>query len=348
MTSKERIKRVFEHKETDRIPILEGPWRTTVERWREEGMGEQDFTDYFDLDRMAQVGGDCTPRYEQKVIEDSDDYCIRTNQWGATLRVMKDHEAGYEILDTAVKDRNDWEKMKDRYAYADDRVNWQHLEENWPKWQEAGIPAIAGGQFGFDYTHARFLGTECTLIALIEDPDWIIDVWNTQLDLAIEIWNHVWEKGYHFDLLCWADDLGYKQSQFFSMDVYHHCLKPIHKRAIDWAHDHGIPACLHSCGDIRPFVPEFVEIGFDGLNPLEVKAGVDPIAIKEQYGDKLALHGGFNTLLWNDLEKFKEAIARDLPKLVEGGGYIFATDHSVPSNVSLENFREITSLVKSF
>lgn len=114
------------------------------------------------------------------------------------------------------------------------------------------------------------------------------------------------------------------------------------------AHDHGIPACLHSCGDIRPFVPEFVEIGFDGLNPLEVKAGVDPIAIKEQYGDKLALHGGFNTLLWNDLKNFKEAIAGDLPKLMEGGGYIFATDHSVPSNVNLEDFREITSLVKGF
>ena len=91
---------------------------------------------------------------------------------------------------------------------------------------------------------------------------------------------------------------------------------------------------------------DFVEIGLDGLNPLEVKAGVDPIAIKEQYGDKLALHGGFNTLLWNDIEEFKEAIARDLPRLVEGGGYIFSTDHSVPSNVSLADFREITSLVK--
>ena len=50
----------------------------------------------------------------------------------------------------------------------------------------------------------------------------------------------------------------------------------------------------------------------DALNPLEVKAGME----------------------------------RVVPVLKEGGGYIFSSDHSVPSNVSLEDFRQITTPAK--
>jgi uroporphyrinogen decarboxylase len=84
----------------------------------------------------------------------------------------------------------------------------------------------------------------------------------------------------------------------------------------------------------------------DGLNPLEVKAGVDPLAVKREFGDRLLLHGGFNALLWNDVEAMEAAVRENLPVLMENGGYIFATDHSTPSNVSLEAFKRIVAVVK--
>jgi uroporphyrinogen decarboxylase len=49
--------------------------------------------------------------------------------------------------------------------------------------------------------------------------------------------------------------MGYRQHQFFSLDMYRELLKPIQKRAIEWAHAHGIKAHLHSCGDINPLCP---------------------------------------------------------------------------------------------
>ncbi|MBI4555958.1 MAG: hypothetical protein HY706_00115, partial [Candidatus Hydrogenedentes bacterium] len=103
-------------------------------------------------------------------------------------------------------------------------------------------------------------------------------------------------------------------------------------------------AHLHSCGDVRPFVPEFVDIGIDALNPLEVKAGMDPVELKRVYGDKLVLHGGINAVLWDDIEAIEAEIRRVLPVVKESGGYIFSSDHSVPSSVSLENFRRIVAL----
>jgi uroporphyrinogen decarboxylase len=84
----------------------------------------------------------------------------------------------------------------------------------------------------------------------------------------------------------------------------------------------------------------------DALNPLEVKAGVNPIELKKKYGDKMTFHGGINAVLWDDKDAITEEIKRVLPIMKENGGYIFASDHSIPDAVSLENFKHIIALVK--
>ncbi len=140
--------------------------------------------------------------------------------------------------------------------------------------------------------------------------------------------------------------MGYKLNQFFSVNTYRTLLRPIHQRAIDWAHAKGVKAHLHSCGDIRPLVPDLVAIGLDALNPLEVKAGMDPGALKAQFGDRLTLHGGINAVLWDDVAAIEAEMRAVVPTLKAGGGYIFSSDHSVPSSVSLDNFRYIVGLAK--
>ena len=81
------------------------------------------------------------------------------------------------------------------------------------------------------------------------------------------------------------------------------------------------------------------------LNPLEIKAGMDPFKLKSLYGDKLAFHGGVNAQLWDDIDKVKEEIERIIPAMKEGGGYVFASDHSIPNSVSFQNMKEISELV---
>ena len=140
--------------------------------------------------------------------------------------------------------------------------------------------------------------------------------------------------------------MGYRNGPFFSVDTYKELLKPVQKRAIDWAHERGIVAHLHSCGNINLLVPELVDMGLDALNPLEVKAGMDPIQLKETYGDSLVLHGGLNAMLWDDIDEIESEMRRLMPVLKENGGYIFAEDHSIPDSVSLENYRRIVEVGK--
>ncbi len=84
----------------------------------------------------------------------------------------------------------------------------------------------------------------------------------------------------------------------------------------------------------------------DALNPLEVKAGMNPVELKRKYGDKLLFHGGINAVLWDNPEAIQAEMERVVPVMKENGGYIFSSDHSVPSSVSLEDFRHITDLAK--
>ena len=347
LTTRERFARMFEHREADRVPVIDGPWGATIERWHREGMpADVSFVDFFDLDKTAGIGVDNSPRYKHKVLEETDDYSIYTTQWGATQRTWKHAASTPEFLDFTIVDADSWRAAKERMQPDRDRVNWDHLKANYAAWRDEGRWIEAGFWFGFDVTHAWMVGTERLLVAMATDPAWVVDVFNTMLDLDIALFEAVWDAGYTFDAIRWPDDMGYKHHQFFSVGMYRELLAPVHRRAIEWAHAKGAKAILHSCGDVNPLVPELMDMGLDGLNPLEVKAGMDPLHIKDVYGDRLVLHGGINAVLWDDREAIEAEMRRVVPRLKEDGGYIFSSDHSVPSSVSLENFRAITTLAK--
>lgn len=347
MTSRERFARIFDHKEADRIPIIDGPWGTTITRWRKEGLPENvSFVDYFDLDHVAGMGADNSPRFESKTIEETEEYRIYTTGWGATRRSWKHATSTPEHISYKIVDRDSWEEAKKRIQPTRDRVNWEHLKNNYKTWREKDYWIQAGLTFGYDITHANIVGMERLLIAMIEEPEWCMDMYSYLLEVNLSLLDMIWDEGYHFDSIHWCDDMGYKGTQFFSLKVYREVLKPYQKRAIEWAHEKGIKAHLHSCGNINAFVPELVEIGLDALNPLEVKAGMDPVQLKKDFGDKLVFRGGINAVLWDKPDEIKAEMEKVVPTMKESGGYIFSSDHSIPDSVSFQDFTQIVALAK--
>jgi uroporphyrinogen decarboxylase len=125
MNSHERFKRMYEHKDADRIPVIDGPWGSTIERWQREGMpSDVDWVDYFGMDKVAYIGVDNSPRYPSKVIEETEEYRIHTTPWGATLKDWR-HAGGVpEFLDFTIKDQDTWRAAKERMTPDRDRVPW--------------------------------------------------------------------------------------------------------------------------------------------------------------------------------------------------------------------------------
>lgn len=345
LTTHERMQRMLEHREADRVPITDYAWPATVARWRREGLPENvSWEEYFGLDRFVQIQADNSPRYPTTIIEETPEYVISTNVWGATLKNWKDHGGVPEFLDFKIRDRPTWQDAKNRMTPSGERVDWEHLRRNYPVWRQQGAWIEAGFWFGFDVTHSWAVGTERVLEAMMDDPEWLVDIFNTYLDLDLAMFEKVWAAGYRFDGIRWPDDMGFKGHQFFSLPTYREILKPVHRRAADWAHAKGIKVALHSCGDIHLMIPDLLEMGIDILNPIEVKAGMDPKALKSQYGDRLTLHGGLNAALFWEPEKMWAHMREVVPVLKEKGGYILSSDHSIPDSVSFGDFRQFVDL----
>jgi uroporphyrinogen decarboxylase len=347
MTTHERMTRMYAHREADRIPVMDGPWSATLERWTREGMPKgADYVEYFDLDRISYIGADNSPRYPVRTIEETENHKIYTSLWGVTMKQWKHAASTPEFLDFTIVDRDSWAKAKARMTPTSDRINWEHIKNTYAARRKRGDWIAASFWFGFDVTHSWMVGTERLLTALADDPEWCMDMFSTHLEMHLALFEQVWQAGYTFDEINWPDDMGYKGTPFFSTAMYRELLKPFHRKAVEWAHAHGIKARLHSCGNINPLIPDLLDIGLDGLNPLEVKAGMDPVALKGKIGDRVLLHGGVNAVLWDNLPAIEAEMQRVIPAMKQNGGYIFSSDHSVPSSVSLEGFRQITTRAK--
>jgi uroporphyrinogen decarboxylase len=318
-----------------------------VRRWQREGMPKgMPYQDYFGIDKVESISGDITPQYEAKTIEETDTYTIYTTSWGVTMKSFKEEDSSPEFLDFTIKDASVWHETKKRIAMDESRLNLDYYKKHYPAWVADGRYIEAGFWFGFDVTHSWMCGTETVLIAMALEPEWVKDIIRTCLNQNIALFDLYWDMGYRFDAISWCDDMGYKGTSFFSAEAYRDIVQPFQKQAVDWAHNKGLYARLHSCGNINNLLPDILATGIDCLNPIEVKAGMDPLAIKRQYGSQLALHGGINAVLWDDREAVIAEIKRCVPPLKENGGYIFASDHSIPNTVSLSTMEAVISAVK--
>lgn len=349
LTERERILRTYRRQEIDRIPMLDTPWAGTLRRWHEEGLPKNTgWEDYFGFDKKIMIRPDNSPRFEKRIIEKSDRYTIETTKWGATRKVFNELDSTPENLNFYYDDSQKWEEAKKAMlVYNEDRIPWKYLEENYPKWKAEGRFLQLVLWFGFDVAHSHMIGTENFLIGMYEEPEWVTDVFDTYLNTSLDLCQRILDAGYEFDGILWYDDMGYKGSPFFSPDDYRELLKPCHKKACDWAHERGMVVELHSCGFIEPLIPDVIDAGVEMLNPLEIKAGMDPYKLKDLYGDKLAFHGGINAQLWDDVDLVKAEMERIIPMMKEKGGYVFASDHSIPNSVSLENMTQIAALAHS-
>lgn len=347
MTTHERMTRVYSHREPDRVPITDWFWESTIARWQSEGLPPGiGAGSYFGLDDLVDIGIDTSPRFSAEVLEETNSYRIERDSWGITKKNFKPVNATFEHIDHIVKDRESWNMAKERMTASPDRIPWDSLERDYRLWRQRGAWITASPWYGYDVVNARMCSTETILYAMADDPEWVKDMCDHGCSLALTLLDMMWDKGFLIDELMWFDDMAYRNGMMFSKEMWRSIIRPYQKRTIDWAHNHGIKVQLHCCGRISDLIPDLVQLGLDALNPLEVKAGMDPLQAKKQYGRDLVLRGGFDIQNWSDPAKAERDIMDVLPVMMQSGGYVFSSDHSVADSVSLDSYRRIVAMVK--
>ena len=113
------------------------------------------------------------------------------------------------------------------------------------------------------------------------------------------------------------------------------------KELLDFLHGYDLPVVLHSCGGITDALPLLIQAGFDGINPMEVKAGCDLLGAAEQYADDLVFVGGVDARVFEsgDRDHIRREIIRVMDGMKERGArFVFGSDHSLSPNVRYDDF----------
>ena len=147
-------------------------------------------------------------------------------------------------------------------------------------------------------------------------------------------------------MVIWGD-VAYAANMFFSPGYWRTYYRPTVEKMIDLCHDQGLPVIYHGCGNVRTIFQDYIDLGIDGYNPLEAKAGMDVLDLRRRHGHDIAFCGNSDVQVWEtgDRAAIRREVLRKL-NAAKGGGYIFMSDHSVSSAVSGATYDYIVKLVR--
>ncbi len=304
--------------------------------------------DYFHYEIVG-LGCDTSPRFPIKTLEKTDRFILQTTPMGGVSKNFWDYSTTPEVVERPIKDKSDWEKIKPRLQPDYTRVDWVTTFQRYETARSEGKFITFDGCYGYDGLQ-NYIRTEDLLVAMITDPDWIKEMITTLADLVIAMASMMMEKGLEFDAFFVYNDMGYRNALLFSPEAYRLTHKEADKRVYSFFHERGMSIILHSCGRVKELIPDLIEVGLDCLQPLEVKAGMDLIELKKEYGDKLAFMGGIDVkaMANPDPDVIEEEIRSKFEVAKKDGGYIYHSDHSVPKNVSFEQYKRVMELVAKY
>lgn len=369
MTGRERVIGAIERTPIDRVPRYDAFWEDTLERWEKEGLklpqvkkimvdGEEKsigrpVDEYFDFD-LVQLFMDISMRFPTGVIEDDGVKITVADRCGYTAQKFKGRASSMHFISHMCQDPDDWDKYKDRFkldlndtARVDCEGYYLHTKE-YPTWE--GFKRIYDEYRKLDKFIACFVygaweetwrhhGYEDSLMDLIAEPEMMSEMFEKAINLMIETIQHMIDIGCKPDAIWLAEDMGGTHTTLFSRETYRELIWPWHKKLGDFLHANGIYFFMHSCGYIEPFLPDLIEAGLDVIQALQANTGMSVVDLKPKFGDKLTFFGNISEQNFkNGSEAIEAELREKIPVAMEGGGYIYHSDHSIPPEVSLETY----------
>jgi uroporphyrinogen-III decarboxylase len=146
-------------------------------------------------------------------------------------------------------------------------------------------------------------------------------------------------------------DFGTQNSLFISIESYRDLFKPYHQRLNELIHrKSNWKIFIHSCGAVAPLISDFIEAGFDILNPVQCSAaGMDPVQLKQKFGRDITFWGGcINTQ--RTMYETPETVYREVRERIDifnqDGGFVCNSVHNVLGNSPIENVLAMFKAIK--
>jgi len=193
-------------------------------------------------------------------------------------------------------------------------------------------------------------------MSTVSRTEYVRKIFERQCDIAIENYKRIYETiGNKIDVFfITGTDFGTQTGLFISKDSYKELFKPFHARVNNWIHENTAwKSIIHSCGAVEPLINEFIDAGFDILNPVQISCeNMEPVALKKKYGKYITFWGGGvdtqKMLPFGTPKEVKEQVKKLIGIFNKGGGFVFATVHNVQANVPVENMLAMFEAIQDY
>jgi hypothetical protein len=354
------------HREADRIPVSDFFWGSFLTRWRQElGLpADADIYRHYDLDWQVTIPNmDPHIKGFEFVREDEQEVVVRTGYEAVIRKKFADPMPDYLVFETDSLEKMAAMRFDDprddrRFFSAGDNQLagvGDGFVRNSPAWIDTvkalhpDFPVYGSIAEGHEQLW-RIIGPENVMLWIGLYPDelgrfverigrFLIEMTRAQIKAAA---------GRLDGMVIWGD-VAYVNGMLFSPDYWRRHFRPIVAEQIRICHEAGLPVIYHGCGNATPIFDDFIDMGLDSYNPLEAKSGLDVVDLRKKHGHRMGFCGNMDVLAWANapLEALRKQVLRKL-NAAKGGGYIFQSDHSVPSNISAERYEYVVGLVRTY
>jgi uroporphyrinogen decarboxylase len=361
----DRMRKALRHEEPDRVPVSDFFWGSFVERWRRElGLPpDADPYSYYDLDWIVTIPNmDPHLRPFAIVRESQNEVWVKTG-FETVLRKRLDLPMPEQIswdTDTIEKlEAFEFDDPGDPRRFFDAGDNQiagvgDGFQRNTPPWIETVRKlrrdfAVFGSMIEASECLTRLVGQHNALLWMGLYPqrmgacvrrigEFYLHCCQAALEAAADSLD---------GFVLWGD-VAYRKGLFFAPDYWREHFKPWVEAMVNCCHAHGLPVIYHGCGNVSAIFDDYVEIGIDAYNPLEVKAGMDVVELRRRYGHRIGFCGNLNVQAWErgDRREIRAEILRKL-QAGRGGGLILQSDHSVTSGVSGRTYEYVVNLIRN-
>jgi uroporphyrinogen decarboxylase len=152
------------------------------------------------------------------------------------------------------------------------------------------------------------------------------------------------------DVITVPGDLAGEFTTIMSPKHYREFIKPYHKRLVKHAHDKGLKIIKHSDGNLWSIMDDLLEVGFDGIHPIQPQC-MDIGEVKSYMKGKACVLGNIDCrdLLVNGTPEEVDATVKEtIQKAAPDGGYIISSSNSIHPGCKSENYLVMVNAVKKY
>ncbi|MEA3400611.1 MAG: uroporphyrinogen decarboxylase family protein [Armatimonadota bacterium] len=347
MTSKQRAMAALEFQEPDCVPVAPMSfWGEFQQMWQDETGSEEDLEEHFLVDIWIAVGNETPWPSLAGELGTHGEYRLERDGWGQVRRVRsggyfyEQAEVAYDESGALRYGEFEPASLESRYQGIDAVI--EERKRRYAVFAKVGGPFIRTG---------FMRGEQQWLMDLAADPQ-------MAAEMAMRTARHIAAIGLEelrrwdlYDTGIWVyDDMAATKGPMFSPATAERVLAPAWAHLVESFKDAGArKVILHSDGNIGPLLDLFIDLGFDGINPVEYHTGLHPTELRERYGERLALLGGLDNaeiLPRGEPQEVREHVLEVLSSGV-GGGLAIGT-HSIAPDISVATMRLVRELIVEY